>query len=146
MKMITLDVSSVEKPMVHCPACGQAILDMEGGDYSVVVGTCPHFLGCWADEPDDFDYMAPDLKSAYDAAQEARNPEGQDEPEDEDEDWDFGGNWEVFAGLVPESSTTFVLEMGTWCSGCGGGGVTFRLAFDFARTAPEAGPEEPTKG
>ncbi len=139
MQMVSLDVSNVQKPLVHCPACGQAILDMEGGDYSEVVGSCPHLLCCWVDEPDDFDYMAPDLKPAYEAVLESRPDDQDDELPEDDEDFDLTPeNWATFLGLVPESSSTFVLQMGTWCSGCGGGGVTFRLAFDFARTAPAA--------
>lgn len=138
MQMVSLDVSNVEKPLVHCPACGQAILDMEGGDYSEVVGSCPHLLCCWVDEPDDFDYMAPDLKPAYEAALESRPDEEEDELSD-DVEIDFTPqNWATFLSLVPESSSTFVLQMGTWCSGCGGCGVAFRLAFDFARTATQA--------
>ncbi len=142
MQMLSLNVSDITRPVVHCPACGQAILDMEGGDYSEVMGSCPHLLCCWVDEPDDFDYMAPDLKPAYEAALAASESQHPDDPEDDDEELDFGPqNWAIFTGLIPESSTTFVLQMVTWASGCGGDGVAFRLAFDFARTAPE----DPTK-
>ncbi len=150
MQMLSLNVSDVTRPVVHCPACGQAILDMEGGDYSEVVGSCPHLLCCWVDEPDDFDYMAPDLKLAYEAAlavAESQSPDDlEDELPDDAEEWGLTPeNWGIFTGLVPESSSTFVLQMCTWASGCGGDGVAFRLAFDFARTAPASAAEDATK-
>lgn len=105
-------------PVVHCPICGQATLDLEGGE----VTPCPHLAFIYVGEASEFEFTSAD----YD----------QRTSDLDDEELDFD-SFSEFLGKAGYGNNLLALEVTYGGMACGPVWFTDIYGFDYGSFAKE---------
>lgn len=124
--MKTLEVEypfGYDEPLVvHCPACGARVLDPDEEEEE----ECPHLLFIFSGMAQTF-YHASERAERLLAQAEAKMSETEDEGDVDD----YPSEMDLVLRELPETTTSFVMDITTGGMGCGPVWETLSFCFDL---------------